>query len=127
MIYKLCRKCKKLIVHPASYCVDCLKIVNKRKEEIKKQYESKYNKKRDPKYKKFYSSKEWGLLKDRKMMNEEYKCERCGKLATEVHHIKPIQIEHGWSLRLEYTNLKAVCVECHNYYHNRFKKKEKRK
>ena len=44
-------------------------------------------------------------------------------MATEVHHIKPIQTDEGWERRLDYDNTKSVCIECHNYYHNRFQKK----
>ena len=38
------------------------------------------------------------------MMDEEYRCERCRRLATEVHHIKPIQTKDGWELKEIKTN-----------------------
>ena len=59
MLYKLCRRCKKPITHPATYCSNCLPI------------------------------------KDKKMMDEEYRCERCRKLVIEVQHTKPIQTKIG--------------------------------
>lgn len=127
MIFKLCRKCKKPICHPATYCKDCLPIVEERKQEQLRERENRYNKKRDPKYKTFYNSIEWKLLKDKKMMDEQYRCERCKKLATEVHHMKPIQTDKGWELRLDYNNLLAVCVDCHNKEHNRFQRKKVKK
>ena len=35
------------------------------------------------------------------MMNEQYRYERCRKLATEVHHIKPIQTKEGKKMKLK--------------------------
>ncbi len=125
MIYKICRKCKKIIEYPNIYCPECLDIVNKSRMEMQKQREINYNKKRNPKYKEFYNSREWKLLKDKKMQDEQYKCERCKELAEEVHHIEPIQTDKGWQRRLDYTNLESLCVECHNYRHNRFQKRKR--
>lgn len=127
MLYKLCRRCKKPITHPATYCSGCLPIIEEKQQQLLRERENRYNKKRDPKYKAFYNSNDWKLLKDKKMMDEEYRCERCRKLATEVHHIKPIQTKEGWFLRLDYNNLLAVCVDCHNKEHNRFQRKKVRK
>lgn len=127
MIYKLCRRCKKTILHPASYCDKCLEKVNQDREKLKSIRESKYNKNRDPKYKAFYNSLDWRRLKDKKMMDEQYRCERCKRLATEVHHIKPIQTKQGWELRLDYKNLLAVCTTCHNKEHDRFGRKKVKK
>lgn len=123
MIYKLCRRCKKPIEHPNTYCCSCLKVVEEHQEELQRIRENRYNKKRDPKYKSFYNSNEWKLLKDKKMMNEQYRCEDCQRLAVEVHHIKPIQIDEGWELRLDYDNLAALCIDCHNKRHNRFQRR----
>lgn len=125
MIYKLCRRCKKAIEHPNVYCDECQVIADEKKEQLQKDRDSKYNKTRDPKYKAFYNSTDWKLLKDKKMQNEEYRCELCKKLATEVHHIKPIQIEEWWQFRLDYDNLEALCVDCHNARHDRFRKRKK--
>ena len=54
MIYKLCRRCKRTIIHPAAYCDKCLDKVNQDREKLKSIRESKYNKNRDPKYKAFF-------------------------------------------------------------------------
>lgn len=48
-----------------------------------------------------------------------YKCSLCGGLAVEVHHVKPIQSDAGWVERLEWSNLEALCIGCHNKRHNR--------
>ncbi len=125
MIYKICRKCKKIIEYPNTYCSECLEIVNKSRLDMQKQRESNYNKKRDPKYKTFYNSTPWKLLKEKKLQDTNYKCEHCGELAEEVHHIEPIQTESGWLRRLDYSNLESLCIECHNYRHNRFQKRKK--
>lgn len=121
----MCRKCKKIIIHPAVYCDDCLKKVSEEQQDNKRKNDKEYNKKREPKYKTFYNSKEWTTLKEKKLQDTQYRCERCGKLAEEVHHIKPIQTPEGWVLRLEYTNLESLCIMCHNYRHKRFQKKKK--
>ena len=125
MIYKLCRKCKTPIIHPATYCSKCQKMFEEKQAELQKERDRRYNKKRDPMYLQFYKSNEWKLLKDKKLQEEQYLCERCKKLATEVHHIKYIQTEEGWLLRLDYDNLEALCVECHNYRHSRFQRRRK--
>lgn len=127
MILKLCRKCKKVIKHPATYCDKCLPIINEKREQLKNEREKKYRNSKDPKYRKFYNSNDWKLLKNKKMQDSKYQCERCKKLAVEVHHIKPIQTEEGWVQRLDYDNLEALCLECHNFRHNRFQKKEVKK
>ena len=127
MIYKLCRKCQTTIIHPAVYCDKCLEIVEKHKEELEKARNRKYNDKRDPKYKNFYNSKEWYLLKEKKLQDEQYRCEfpNCNKIAVDVHHKKFIQTPEGWELRLDYDNLEALCIEHHNYRHGRFQKRKK--
>ncbi|MEH6942962.1 HNH endonuclease [Bacillus sp. JJ722] len=127
MILKLCRRCKKSIVYPASYCDSCHAIVKEEREQAKatanKKANRKYNSKRDPKYIKFYLSTDWKILSAKYMSDHDYKCEDCGSIATEVHHIKPIQTEEGWELRLSYDNLRNQCVECHNKKHNRFQRR----
>lgn len=55
-----------------------------------------------------------------------YRCEECGAIASEVHHIVPIQTDEGWERRLDYNNLECVCVYCHNKKHGRFIKKKRK-
>ena len=74
---------------------NCLPIIEEKQQQLLRERENRYNQKRDQKYKTFYNSNDWKLLQDKKMMDEEYRCERCRKLATEVHHIKPIQTKEG--------------------------------
>ena len=118
MILKLCGKCKKPIQHPETHCNKCKPLVEEQKQEMLARRTSKYNRGRDPKYKKFYNSKEWCLLKEKKLQDTQYQCEECNKLATEVHHL--IEIKDDWGRRLDYNNLKSLCTKCHNKQHGRF-------
>lgn len=124
MIYKMCRRCKKVVVYPATYCDDCIELVTQEKEaraiEINRKAQKKYDAKRDKKYVRFYNSVEWRMLQAKYMQDKQYKCERCKGIATEVHHIDPIQTPTGWERRLDYTNLMNVCTRCHNKEHKRF-------
>ena len=86
-------------------------------------YNSNYNKNRDPKYLKFYNSNDWKILSRKKIQDSKYRCEICGAIASEVHHIIPIQTDEGWKRRLDYTNLKCLCLDCHNKQHKRFQKR----
>lgn len=131
-IIKMCGKCKKPIQYPNTYCSKCQEQQEKQKQENITLSNRRYNQTRDKKYLRFYKSPEWNMLKNKKLQDTKYKCERCtalgkNKIATEVHHIKEIQTEEGWEQRLDYTNLKTVCINCHNYYHGRFQRKEKQR
>lgn len=82
-----------------------------------------YDQKRDKKYIRFYNSADWKRMSAAYIQDKAYRCEGqgCSRVATEVHHIKPIQTAQGWPLRLEWSNLMAVCIRCHNKEHNRFR------
>lgn len=125
MLLKQCRKCGAYIQYPATYCSKCLLIVEeeraKNRANAKSLADARYNKTRDKKYLRFYNSPEWRHLSNQYMVDVGYKCEMCHKIATEVHHVVPIQTEEGWLRRLDYTNLMALCVNCHNEKHCRFK------
>lgn len=127
VLLKECKRCHKLIPYGLSYCSVCEPIVAKEKEERRaeaiKISNRRYNAKRDPKYTKFYNSPEWRTLSRKRLIDDGYRCVKCGKIATEVDHIKAIQTEDGWQLRLDYNNLQSLCTECHNDKHNRFKKR----
>ena len=50
MLYKLCRRRKKPITHPATYCSSCLPIIEDKRQQLLRERENRYNKKRDPEY-----------------------------------------------------------------------------
>lgn len=74
------------------------------------------------KFKTFYNSREWKILRDMKYCDSDGLCEKCrkqGKISAgvDVHHIVPI--EKDWNKRLDYDNLILLCKECHNEIHDR--------
>ena len=117
MLLKQCARCKKLIPYGKVYCDECQRAVDSEPKRDRR--------KGTTIYKKFYASKEWKLLSAKKLQDTQYKCECCGKIATEVHHKKPIQTKEGWERRLDYDNCMSVCVSCHNKEHDRFRKRNK--
>ena len=75
------------------------------------------------KYGKFYASKKWRDLRNRKFADADGLCELCKKkeryeLGKEVHHIVPI--EKDWDRRLDYDNLMLLCPMHHNEVHERY-------
>ena len=127
MLLKSCGRCGKLIPYGISYCSICRPIGEAEREarrlESKRESDRRYNKTRDPKYVRFYNSIDWRTLSAKYTQDKGYKCERCGKFATQVHHKQAIQTPQGWDRRLDYTNLELLCTQCHNDRHNRFKKR----
>lgn len=130
MITKMCARCGKITVYPARYCSRCAPVVmreiEQREAEQKARAMSAYNKRRDPKYTRFYKSKDWRMMSVRYLQDHAWVCEDCGGLAVEVHHVVPIQTDEGWNKRFDVNNLVAVCTDCHNRRHGRFLAKEKR-
>ena len=71
-----------------------------------------------------YNNSSWRKLRDT-YLKEHAVCQKCiskGKItpATSAHHIKS-PFQNGtinWDLLLDYTNLMAVCHECHAQIHN---------
>lgn len=124
-IMKPCPRCKRMIPHGLAYCPDCAPIREVELEQIRERNAQRkaqrYNRRRDPKYLTFYRSKDWKAQSRAKLQACGYRCEArlqgCQGLAVEVHHIKPIQTPEGWDKRLEWENLEAVCVSCHNGRH----------
>lgn len=125
MIMKPCPRCKRMMPAGPAYCKDCAPIaqaeLEAKREEARKRKAQMYNRRRDPKYLAFYRSKPWRLTSRAKLQAVSYKCEArlkgCQGLAVEVHHRKAIQTPEGWDLRLEWSNLEAVCTNCHNGRH----------
>lgn len=127
MLLKACNKCGNLIPYGRAYCEACTPIIEeervKRADQSRKKSNREYNSRRDPKTGAFYRGKAWRRLARARIQADGYKCVKCGKFATEVDHIKPIQTPEGWELRYDWDNLQSLCVDCHNEKHNRFKKK----
>lgn len=137
MLLKPCPRCKRMAPYGQAYCKDCQPIVAAERAEAmerraalrSKKYNKEYNKKRDPKYAAFYRSKAWRSTSKSKLDSIGYKCEAklegCGRIACEVHHIKPIKTPDGWAERLEWENLLGVCIQCHNKLDGKnFKKRQ---
>lgn len=132
-----CPRCGRLVPVGVAYCTDCRPVAEAQAAEARerrqaykrRQYNTAYNKRRDPRYLEFYRSKAWRLTSRAKLQAAGYKCQAglagCTRLAVEVHHIKPIQTPEGWDHRLDWDNLEAVCTTCHNGRHpDRFKSKD---
>ena len=131
MLLKECNRCGNLIAYGSAYCSTCAPIVEEiretRRQESKRASDKRYNKTRDPKYVRFYNSIEWRTLSAKYTQDKGYKCERCGVMATQVHHKQAIQTPGGWVLRLDYDNLELLCTKCHNDRHDRFKKRKNKR
>ena len=70
----------------------------------------------------FYDSKKWKTTRKAYLESQHYLCERCGGLASIVHHrqhITPETIDDP-AITLNWENLEALCLDCHNSEH--FKK-----
>lgn len=130
-----CPRCKRLLPVGVAYCEACrpmaeaqaVEAMERKRAYKQRQYNAKYNRRRDPKYLTFYRSKDWRTMSRAKLQSAGYKCqaglEGCSRIAVEVHHVKPIQTAEGWPLRLEWSNLEALCINCHNKRHDRGKQR----
>lgn len=126
MLMKKCPRCGQLMPYGPTYCTTCKPLAEAELEALRasnaRKKEQAYNRRRNPKYRAFYTSKAWRTLSRAFLQAAGYKCqahisEDCSGLAVEVHHIKPIQTPEGWELRLDWDNLEAVCTSCHNARH----------
>lgn len=63
----------------------------------------------------FYNSKEWQQARGNALMRDGYMCQRCGRLAEEVHHIVPIDLNNIGNpmITLNPKNLRCLCSSCH--------------
>lgn len=130
MLLKPCARCRALVAYGHAYCEKCRPVAEEERraafQERKRKWNSRYNAKRDPRFARFYGSTDWKRLSKAKMADAGYRCEDCGTIAVEVHHIDPIQTDSGWERRLDWGNLKAVCLDCHNKAHGRFQSKRRK-
>lgn len=126
MLVKPCPRCKRMMPYGPAYCEECKPLAAVELQAIKernaKKRVSAYNRKRDPKYLTFYRSKEWRTLSRAFLQSAGYKCQAklstdCTRTAVEAHHVAPIQTAEGWERRLDWSNLEAVCIVCHNLRH----------
>lgn len=130
-----CPRCGEFIPAGITYCDKCrpaaeaqaAEAIERKRAYKQRQYNSAYNKRRDPKYLAFYRSSAWKAMSKAYLQSAGYRCEAklegCTKLAVEVHHKKAIQTEDGWTERLTWSNLQALCTACHNNTHMRWKNK----
>lgn len=119
VLLKQCAQCKCMIVYPASYCDNCQPIVAAQTKRNKAKCDLRYNKLRGQGNQGFYHSKQWLMLRLYKLQQSAYLCEDClAAIAEEVHHM--VTLDDDWSLRLTYSNLRALCIKCHNKRHGRF-------
>lgn len=120
MLMKRCVQCGKLFPYASSSrCPSCKALYESTLQERQAQRSAKYNRTRDKEKIRFYKSKEWKRLRDWYAQKAGYKCEDCGALGTEVHHIVPIQTSKGWMRRLDPKNLRLLCTGCHNRTHKK--------
>ncbi len=66
--------------------------------------------------KEFYSSSAWQKQRKYKMMLENYKCNRCGDVAIDVHHKITLTSKNvnDYNVSLNLDNLECLCRKCHN-------------
>lgn len=67
----------------------------------------------------FYNGRAWKRTQAAYMASQHYVCERCGNLARIVHHktyITPQNI-NDLNITLSFSNLEALCMDCHNKEH----------
>lgn len=74
----------------------------------------------------FYKSDTWKLARQIKIRQANGKCERCGGIGVEVHHITRLTIDNvkDISISINPENLELLCKECHNKEHERFRKQQ---
>lgn len=69
--------------------------------------------------KSFYNGPAWIKCKNSFMKSKNHICERCGGVAYIVHHKKYITPKNinDTNITLNWNNLQALCLECHNIIH----------
>lgn len=67
----------------------------------------------------FYHSKAWKRTRAAYLDSVDGICERCGRPAAIVHHRRYITADKldDESVTLDYSNLEALCRDCHNKEH----------
>jgi 5-methylcytosine-specific restriction protein A len=72
-------------------------------------------------YRKLYQTKHWRMLRERALLRDGFKCQRCGAMlkrgkshpqSAVVHHLDAHKGDHDKFFDLD--NLQAVCWSCHS-------------
>lgn len=85
------------------------------------------HRKKPAKLERFYKSDKWHLARAIVITRANGKCERCGSVGNEVHHIIRLTIDNvdDISVSINPKNLILLCKDCHNKEHHRFGKRTK--
>jgi 5-methylcytosine-specific restriction endonuclease McrA len=70
----------------------------------------------------FYKSDTWKLAREIKIRQANGRCERCGAIGAEVHHVIRLNQDNvgDASVSINPENLILLCKDCHNKEHKRF-------
>lgn len=83
---------------------------------------------RNKDYIKLINSSRWRKLRNEQLMKNPL-CQVCGDIATEVHHLKPIESEKEFermeTLAYDPVNLQSLCHKCHVDTHIAMKRNKK--
>lgn len=73
----------------------------------------------------FYKSTQWKVAREIKIREANGKCQRCGALGEEVHHLIKLTVHNVVDpmISLNQENLEFLCKKCHNQEHERFSNK----
>jgi len=73
----------------------------------------------------FYRSQVWQQVRLQKITEANGRCEKCGGVGEEVHHLTPLTAfnVNDPNVALNQKNLILLCRDCHNKEHERFAKK----
>ena len=80
------------------------------------------NHRKHPSIARFYKSDEWKIARSMKIAASVGRCEKCGAVGTEVHHIVHLTPENIFDteVTINQKNLMLLCTECHNKMHHRW-------
>lgn len=70
----------------------------------------------------YLNSETWKVIRQAKLASDHYTCQKCGKLATEVHHL--YYPKTAWGMENIDTDLISLCHCCHAEIHHRLKPKD---
>lgn len=124
---KICPRCEdKIIDYKDKYCPECTIIMDKHKQDTRKQYNKEIRQGKDKKYTDFYISKEW--INTSNIVRNKYHglCLMCllkdniVNVCDVVHHIIEIRTPTGWTYRLDISNLIPLCHRHHNELHGNY-------